>query len=1170
MVPNQGLLGIAFFEATVCLTLLVLFAHLIRDNFETFYRLWLLGWVCLTLSSFCELAMFYGLNPLLQVAVSGAGVAALALFLASIMQYTLAQDRLYWPMLWLTGVMALMAGYYQSRFPGWGETRWQIAILESVTCLCAGAFLWRTSNSRTGHGGKLLAGAFLLLGLNNLDRSQWAHEEAHLIRFAFDHFLNAGLGIGMIVLLLESARARSEEISEKMRQFTMLTASSSQTVALPELLQQVLKQITGSVSASHGIIQLLEGKGDTAEFVACASVGFSENYLKHHQRLALNGVWVQEVLRDEFRISRFEDEKDTQIRRSMAEAGITQLIAMPLCGKEGPVGLLNIGGLPGRRFQEDELAYLVNVANFLGTTIENVSLFEQIKSVQQQWVYTFDSIGDPILVHDEEGRVLRTNTRLADLLGRKSLALVGRAVSELFSPRGTPFTICPYCEGISGEGDFSDPWLQGYFLASNSRFTDPAGRKLGTIHVLKDVTERKKAEEKYRTLVASVQEGVFIATVQGRFLDFNDALMRITGYENRDELLSLDIGQKLYVNPAEWDRLKKLLHEHGSVNGFEFDVRCKDGEIRTVSESSTAVRDAAGNVIAYQGFLLDVSERRRAEQQIRRRNRELVVLNSIAETLSYTLEFNESVHRTLRQILELFELDVASLYLYDCDDTTVRRVAAVGHRSEFAKSYPIFTLPASLIQQFRATHATFLSTQGLPLPPSVSEMQKKEGIGSSYIVTLWSKEKIIGALVVGSRNVREFSAADVSLLIAVGSQMASAVDRSRLYEETRQAYENLRRTQEQLVHSEKLAAVGQLISGVAHELNNPLTAILGYSQLLTSSGEAGPQTLSYSEKLYKQALRTHRIVQNLLSFARQHKPERVPVRLNAVLEDTLALRDYDLRMSRIRVHLNLADELPEVPADPHQLQQVFLNLINNAVDAILETGTQGDLWVRTGAEANQIFVEFTDSGAGVKDPSRVFDPFYTTKPVGKGTGLGLSICYGIITEHGGRILVKNAPERGASFRIELPMQSRVRPARTGEAEGPRATRSGRILVVDANESVLETVAGLLAGNDHLVTTSKSLAEARGLVAAQEFDLVMADWQLVFQGEPPNLQKGSAQEEHGMGPRVLWMSSVSAGEKGPARFLPPGAAVLQKPFQASELFAAVEANLLGIAAPLLQE
>ena len=1170
MVPNQGLQGIAFFEATVCLTLLVLFVHLRRDNPGTFYRLWLLGWICLTFSAFSELAMFYEQFLSLQVAVSGAGAAALALFLASIVQYTVVQNRLYWPMLWLTGLMVLMSSYYQSHVSRWGETRWETAILESAICLCAGWILWRASNSRPGHGGKLLAGAFILLGLNHLDRPQWAPGEVHLIRFAFDHFLNAGLGIGMIVLLLESARARSEEISEKMRQFTMLTASSSQSVSLEELLQKVLKQITGSVNASHGIIRLLVGKGDTAEFVACAAVGFSENYLEEHQRLPLNEAWVQAVLKGEYRITRFEDEKDVRLRHNMAEAGIAHLIGVPLCGKEGPVGLLNIGGSAGRQFPEDELAYLVNVANFLGTTIENVNLFDQVKSVQQQWVYTFDSIGDPILVHDEKGRILRTNIRLADLLGRDSLALAGRAVTDLFNRRETAFSICPYCEGISGEGDFPDPWLQGYFLASNSQFIDRAGRKLGTIHVLKDITERKKAEEKYRRLVASVQEGVFIATMHGKFLDFNAAMMRIIGYENRDELLSLDTAQKLFVNPADWERLRKLLHEHGSVNDFEFDIRRKDGEIRTVSESSTAVRDAAGNVTAYQGFLLDVSERRHAEQQIRRRNRELVVLNSIAETLSHTLDLSESVHRTLHQILELFEIDAASLYLFDHDGVALRRVSTAGHRSELARNFPVVTVPDGLIQQLRATHATFLSAQGLPLPAMVREMLNKEGIASAYILILWSKEKIIGGLVVGIRSVREFSAADVSLLIAVGSQVASAVDRSRLYEETRQAYENLRRTQEQLVHSEKLAAVGQLISGVAHELNNPLTAILGYSQLLTSCGEAGPQALGYSEKLYKQAQRTHRIVQNLLSFARQHKPERVPVQLNAVLEDTLALRDYDLRMGQIHVHLDLADDLPEVPADPHQLQQVFLNLINNAIDAILETGSEGDLWVRTGAEENQAFVVFTDSGPGVKDPTRVFDPFYTTKPVGKGTGLGLSICYGIITEHGGRILVKNMPERGASFRIELPTQSKVRAPRTAEVQAPRATRSGRILVLDTNESVLETVAGLLKENNHMVTTSRSLAEARQLVAAQEFDLVVADWQMVFQGEAPNFKTGTLQEEHDLGERVLWMSSVSAGEKSPSRFLPPDASILQKPFQPGELYDAVEAKLLRVAAPLAQE
>jgi PAS domain S-box-containing protein len=1018
VLPNQGLQGIAFFEATACLTLLVLFVHLQKDNSTAFYKLWLLGWVSLTISSFGELALFFVQYPILRMVIDGAGMAALVLFLASIIQFTDGPTRLYWPTVCLAGLLGLIASYYETKDANWIETRWETAWLQSAICFGSGWLLWRFTRRNSGHGAKLLAGAFILLGLNNLDRPIWTHQEVHLFRFAFDHFLSASLGIGMIVLLLENARVRTEEISEKMRQFTMLTASSSQSVSINELLQKVLWQITGSLGATHGIIRLLEGKGDSSEFVVRASVGFTENYLKQY---LLSGPWASDRLSEGYRISLFENEKDTKIRRSMAEAGIAQLVTIPLRGQESAVGILKVGAPPGQRFHEDEIAYLVNVANFLGTMVENASLFDQIKTVQQQWAYTFDSIGDPIFVHDLQGRIVKGNLRLANLLRREHSTMIGRTVSDIFSPRDLSYALCPYCEGMSGEGDSPDPWLQGYFLASTSTFTDPAGQKLGTIHVLKDITDRKRAEEKYSALVASVQEGVFIATMQGRFLDFNEALMRMTGYESREELMQIDIPQTLHVNPLERERLKRLLHEHGAVNDFEYEIRRRDGDIRTVSESSTAVRDTTGSVTAYQGFLLDVTERRHAEQEIRRRNRELVVLNSLAESLVSSLDLQDSIHRALRQIMELFGLDAASLYLFERDGITLKRVSSIGHRSEFARNFPVVTIPKELLQQIRSVRASFLTVQGLPLPPLVREIVQREGIESAYLVVLWSKDKIIGGLGVGSRSVREFSSADISLLIAVAGQIANAVERTILYDETRQAYDNLRRTQEQLLHSEKLAAVGQLISGVAHELNNPLTAILGYSQLLTSSGQVGPQALGYTEKLYKQAQRTHRIVQNLLSFARQHKPERIPVQLNSAIEDTLALRDYDLRMSKIRLHMELAPDLPEAPADPHQFQQVFLNLINNAVDAILENGEEGDLWVRTGVEGNTIFVEFTDSGSGVKDPSRVFDPFYTTKPVGKGTGLGLSICYGIVTEHGGTILVKNSPPRGATFRIELPL-----------------------------------------------------------------------------------------------------------------------------------------------------
>jgi two-component system NtrC family sensor kinase len=837
------------------------------------------------------------------------------------------------------------------------------------------------------------------------------------------------------------------------------------------------------------------------------------------------------------------------------------LVTLPLPGKQGPLGVVAVGSTGQERFHPDELSYLVNIANLLGLTLQNVSLFEQVTAVQRQWEYTFDSIGDPILVHDRAGRILRSNQRLSQLLGREGSALVGRSVMELLPMQNAGYKSCPYCEGVGGEGDEPDPWLPGYFLASNSTFTDPSGAQLGTVHVLKDITDRKRAEEKYRTLVSSVQEGVFISTPQGRFLDFNDALLRMTGYEDRAELLAVDIPGAFYAKSSDRERLKKLLQQHGTVADFEFEMRRKDGEIRTMLESSIAVRDAAGNVTAYQGFLLDITERKQAESEIRRRNRELMVLNSIAQTLTESLDLSDSLHRTLGQMAELFSLDTASLYLFNQEGTQLRRIAAVGHRSEFTRHFPPVSVNPELMQHIKAVHATFLSAQGLPLPLVFRDAQAREELVAAYIVVLWSKDRVIGGLAVGSRMPREFSPADVNLLIAVGSQIANAIERSILYEETRQAYENLRRTQEQLLHSEKLAAVGQLISGVAHELNNPLTAILGYSQLLTSTGQMGQQGIEYADKLYKQAQRTHRIVQNLLSFARQHKPERVLVQINQALEETLALRDYDLRMHNIRVHLDLAEDFPVTSADPHQLQQVFLNMVNNAVDAILEHSTDGDLWVRTSLNGDRLSIEFTDSGPGVKDASRVFDPFYTTKPVGKGTGLGLSICYGIITEHGGTIRVRNIPTRGACFVIELPHQP-VLAVLSATGQKTISGRDGRILLVDRDDSVLEAVGTILRARDHRVQTARDLPEARTLLEKEEFDLVVADLHVSDGTNGSGLSEWLAEHKPALSHRLIWMCAVAPSEDVGESIAGNGRHILQKPFKANDLLAAVDELLLN--------
>ncbi|MHB8607875.1 MAG: PAS domain S-box protein [Candidatus Acidiferrales bacterium] len=1167
MLVNQGLLGVAFFEATAFIVLLVLFLIFQRDHINRHFRLWVAGWFVFTLASLCEVTMLSRNLPVLWLAVVLGKVAALLLFSASVVQLTTGAEKRGWPILPLAGVVLFGVYYFQrSVTPSYGNVQWGTTLLTSAVCFWAGMVLWRSPKLQGGNGVRLLGGIFLLSGLHGMDRPMWMQQSYFLLRVAFDHLLGVALGIAMVVVVLEGARSRTVELNEKLRRLTLLTTASMQTLSVQEVLDRVLADLVKSLGATHGLVRLLEGEGDKAELIVHASAGFQPDYLKKYGRLAAKAPWSQQVLHKDCEFLRLEDEPDAGVRQRMAQSGLANIITMALPGKDGPLGIIAIGSTQSEQFQGDEISYLLNISNLLGLTIQNVRLFEQVATVQQQWAYTFDSIGDPILVHDRQGRILRCNLRLGHLLGRDSHALTGRSVTDLLARKNLSYELCPYCEGVAGEGDEPDPWLQGYFLASNSTFTDPAGDLLGTVHVLKDITERKRAEEKYRTLVSSVQEGVFISTPQGRFLDFNDAMMRMTGYENREELLGADIPGSMYVNPADRERLKRLLQEHGTVADFEFEMKRGDGEIRTVLESSIAVKDAAGNVTAYQGFLLDITERKRAEQEIRRRNRELLVLNSIGQTLMESMDLSDSLHRTLRQIAELFSLDASALYLFDEQGTKIRRVAAVGHHSEFARNFPPVVVKPELLQHIKAVHATFLSVQGLPLPAIFREAQRKEELLSEYIVVLWSKDRVIGGLTVGSRTPKEFSPADINLLIAVGGQLSSAIERTTLYEEARQAYENLRRTQEQLLHSEKMAAVGQLISGVAHELNNPLTAILGYSQLLTSSGQMGPQGLEYSEKLYKQAQRTHRIVQNLLSFARQHKPERVPVQLNLILEETLALRDYDLRMSHIRVHLDLAADLPLTSADPHQLQQVFLNMVNNAVDAMLEHSNEGDLWVQTGANADKLFIEFTDSGPGVKDASRVFDPFYTTKPVGKGTGLGLSICYGIVTEHGGSIRVRNVPPRGASFTIEVPYQSskHANPAKVSDSgPAPEPSREGRILLIDHDESVLEAVQAILREREHEVETAKTAADAMALLEKQEFDLVVADLDLSGTAGRNILHDWILARRPGLATRCVWMRAVTPLGRPPDEAPHNGNYILQKPFKAAELLAAVDGALGSI-------
>jgi len=261
------------------------------------------------------------------------------------------------------------------------------------------------------------------------------------------------------------------------------------------------------------------------------------------------------------------------------------------------------------------------------------------------------------------------------------------------------------------------------------------------------------------------------------------------------------------------------------------------------------------------------------------------------------------------------------------------------------------------------------------------------------------------------------AAVPLAMLVFMRTHLADA-DRVRLLTEAEQSVANLRRLQTQIVQSEKLASLGQLAAGAAHEINNPLTAILGFSDLLADDPSLSEKARITAGKIRDQARRTKTLVGNLLSFARQVPVERTLLDINTVVTNAVQLRTLDLHTSTVKIDLELESVLPGVRGDSNQLMQVFFNIISNALDA-MEAAEGGVLTIKTLRSRGSVVVLFTDTGPGIKEPHRVFDPFYTTKPVGKGTGLGLSICFGIMQEHGGKIFCYNGQRGGAVFRVEL-------------------------------------------------------------------------------------------------------------------------------------------------------
>jgi len=608
------------------------------------------------------------------------------------------------------------------------------------------------------------------------------------------------------------------------------------------------------------------------------------------------------------------------------------------------------------------------LAGHASIALENACLFTRMQHANRHWLEIFDAISDFIVVHDEQHNILRVNRSLADFVGIAPDQLIGinmRAL-DVLTTGASPHS-CPFCRSGEGLDEYVHPVLERTYLISTSRIHAASSTQLQTVHVLKDITDRREAERRYRELFDNVQEGIYISTPQGRFVEVNDALVRILGYSSRDEVLQLDIPTQVYFSPERREELSALLKDGGEMRNHQEILRRKDGSPVHVFMNCFAMRDPAGNILQHRGLMLDVSGLHHSQTELQKeRDFSSKILNHTQSLILVT--------------------DTEGLISY-----ANRRWSGLGFQQNQILGHPLPDLCAlprrAALREALADVARGQQVDNFDLP-----LVRGDGVSAQFSVNfspIIGEDGRVGSIVVVMTDVTD-----------------SAMLRAKL------------------MHAEKMAAVGQLVSGVAHEVNNPLTAILGFTDLLMENPELPESARRDLRVILQEAQRTKQIVQNLLSFARQMPPRRQPVQLNSIVQRTVHLRSYDFMSHGIQVIERLDESLPEVVGDSHQLQQVFLNILNNAYDAVRETTRAARIEIMSALSNAFVEVSFRDNGIGIADPERIFDPFFTTKDVGKGTGLGLSICYGIVREHGGEIVCHNNPDsEGATFIVRLPVAS---------------------------------------------------------------------------------------------------------------------------------------------------
>ncbi len=544
--------------------------------------------------------------------------------------------------------------------------------------------------------------------------------------------------------------------------------------------------------------------------------------------------------------------------------------------------------------------------------------------------------------------------------------------------------------------------------------------------------DTKNADNIFRTIFEHSRDAILLADPKGKILEVNPACINLFGYNTSKALLN-DIkflddifeARKAYC-------FEKLDSENNSIKDVEAQLIARNSRTFNAALTCNLISDASEKNVGHVVLIKDTFKKNESAQHVeRRRNIRLGIIRAVSNTVSSSLDLTEILDNTIDKMLEISEPDSVRIYLMNPEKKGLHLVAHKGLSGLFI-SYEYMKyreLGDGLLGQAAVTGEVMLVDNFLRANDPYVERFIEEGLQTTAYIPLVSKGETVGVMAISSHSEYKFSNYHVELLSAIGNHIGVAVENVNLYEDLMSAYQELKTAQEQVVRTEKLASLGKLSATIAHEINNPLAAVLTYIKLMMKLIDRGKfkadklEDISrYLNTMESETSRCGEIVKNLLAFSRQSKITIEPQNIEDIIDKTLMLIEHDLEMKEIRLVKKIEQDLPQIQCDFKQIQQAFLNLMGNASEAMSKGGIL-TVAVARSKKKGFVDVDISDTGCGIlkKDLPEIFEPFFTTKEEGQGVGLGLSVVFGIITRHKGTIKVESKQGKGTVFKIRLPV-----------------------------------------------------------------------------------------------------------------------------------------------------